>query len=57
MKTGPCKNCEFRHPLCWGTCKVYEAWKDDLKLERAKTNEANAALNTMYSYGGKKRKR
>lgn len=34
MKMPPCKDCEFRHPGCHGSCEQYKAWALELEAER-----------------------
>lgn len=53
----PCKNCERRHPACWGDCEVYRQYRkhyDETKDEMHRKMEARDFLSDSFA---KKRKR
>lgn len=50
MTIGVCKDCQDRHPACWGTCERYLAARKELearKAEKLKEYHMEGAVNAV----------
>lgn len=50
MTIGVCKDCQDRHPACWGTCERYLAARKELearKAEKLKELRIEGAVNAV----------
>ena len=57
MKEPPCKDCEFRQTYCHAECSVYADWATTKREKRVYTNKERAALDAMWAYNGKRKKK
>lgn len=57
MRGAPCKFCEFRHTYCHANCVVYQDWAEAKRAETKHTSIQREALNAMWDYNGRKKKK
>ena len=57
MTKSPCKDCEFRHTYCHASCEIYRDWSTAVREERIHTSKQRAALDAMWDYNGRKKKK
>ena len=57
MMSPSCKYCEFHRINCHSDCEVYAAWAKARREETNYTTEQKRKLNSMWDYGGRKRKK
>lgn len=57
MKASPCKTCDHHDTYCHSGCELYLEWSSNVRKERIHTSKERAALDAMWNYNGRKRKK
>ena len=57
MKNGVCKNCDKRHIGCHGECPDYQEWLEQHIAEKKANSAEQLSLNSMYNYGGMRKRK